>query len=842
MSKFISYIRMGGLIILLLGVGICFASPEVVTFKSAIVWRADDKGDYQFNEQTFSSAGSYEIEKAYISDGNIKTLTAGWEFEGEVRLKISVDNGSYYIPAVNGAPVIIPDYIKGNKIKWKAEIAEDSKLEEVKISYSDSLNVIASFGQPALSGFKFRKLLFINNPNNKDSFNAQVQIKVAQDYINQESEEDSQETVAECHGKIRTDFKDIRFTSADAETVIPYYLEKIEGEAPSRIAAFWIKIPQIPAGGVNIYVYYDNSDAEDFSNPEEVFDFWDDFTGQEINSEKWEIYLGGNGECSISDSQLKLKSARIMSKEYQIKDGLIEVLTKPGTNPEVQIITRRDDENSQSAQIAYSSGFQGTEHCIAIGNIVKINQPQPISAGSSYYYQVKAKDEEIEFIRKDLEFQEGESKEVTVSCVDEGGLTVGNIGLECSAGGVTYYDWIRVRKLFEQEPFVEQAGSEEVPDSAVFDEVGLSENGNLILSPESIAGSYVSKKIVSPFKPRVIIPSWSMASFDSSSDVESEKSGIKVDVSANGGITYKLNCENGKHYYVSKEDFIPGENLIYRIRFNLTESSGSKSSFEEFSLDYRPGKILLIKPNGGEEWEVGTEEKILWSALNYETTYEMKLEYSTDNGKTYNTIAERAPNIGAFSWKIPQDILSSDKARVKVSDACCDDIYVMSNDVFKLIGLDGVEVHEEEEALIEEAIDLGKFIEAGKRPGTTLYDVLIKLGDNHSLDSEEDARACYKHGDIVVVRPAGHLWGAEERKRFLIIQVYLTGTEVQEITRPKKIATGKLDEQGRPIMKIIKRRAKRINLDKLGLSGKGLKTMRSLLEDKTLAPEVIEEK
>jgi len=62
-------------------------------------------------------------------------------------------------------------------------------------------------------------------------------------------------------------------------------------------------LPQVPEGGLKIYLYYNNPDAEGLSSGEDVFDFFDDFAQDELDMEKWETYtdLGGVTSFPIPD-------------------------------------------------------------------------------------------------------------------------------------------------------------------------------------------------------------------------------------------------------------------------------------------------------------------------------------------------------------------------------------------------------------------------------------------------------------------------------------------------------------------------------------------------------------
>ena len=95
----------------------------------------------------------------------------------------------------------------------------------------------------------------------------------------------------------------------------------------------------------------------------------------------------------------------------------------------------------------------------------------------------------------------------------------------------------------------------------------------------------------------------------------------------------------------------------------------------------------------------------------------------------------------------------------------------------------------------------------------------LEVADNVTwvADPQEDAIASYKHGDVVMVRPAGHKWTKTERNSFLIVQLYMTEEEAAELGKPQEIDTGKKDKSGRPIRNRIKRRARKFDMQRMGL-------------------------
>ena len=75
---------------------------------------------------------------------------------------------------------------------------------------------------------------------------------------------------------MNTDFSDLRFTSSDEKTLIPYW---IESYTASTSAVVWVNVPSISASSSEtIYMYYGNPSASSESNPNGTFDLFVDFT------------------------------------------------------------------------------------------------------------------------------------------------------------------------------------------------------------------------------------------------------------------------------------------------------------------------------------------------------------------------------------------------------------------------------------------------------------------------------------------------------------------------------------------------------------------------------------
>lgn len=92
------------------------------------------------------------------------------------------------------------------------------------------------------------------------------------------------------------------------------------------------------------------------------------------------------------------------------------------------------------------------------------------------------------------------------------------------------------------------------------------------------------------------------------------------------------------------------------------------------------GLLLLLSPNGGDSWQVGTTPNITWTS-SYITN--VKIEYSTDNGTSWSTIIASTPaSLGSYNWTIPNT--PSVICKVRISDASNASINSVSVNIFAI--------------------------------------------------------------------------------------------------------------------------------------------------------------
>ncbi|OIO22971.1 MAG: hypothetical protein AUJ54_02580 [Ignavibacteria bacterium CG1_02_37_35] len=154
---------------------------------------------------------------------------------------------------------------------------------------------------------------------------------------------------------------------------------------------------------------------------------------------------------------------------------------------------------------------------------------------------------------------------------------------------------------------------------------------------------------------------------------------VKLEYSTNNGSTWKTIVDSTLASAKSYAWVVPNDpTVLARVRV----SDASNSTVNDVSNSYFTiGSIRLTSPNGNEKWDVGNTKTITW--LNVSTISSINIDYSTDNGTNWISIAT---NINAsaetYNWSIPDTLTSSSLARIRVSSVADNQIYDISDNVF----------------------------------------------------------------------------------------------------------------------------------------------------------------
>ncbi|MBI5727474.1 MAG: hypothetical protein HY965_06455, partial [Ignavibacteriales bacterium] len=169
----------------------------------------------------------------------------------------------------------------------------------------------------------------------------------------------------------------------------------------------------------------------------------------------------------------------------------------------------------------------------------------------------------------------------------------------------------------------------------------------------------------------------------------SNTSVVKIEYSSNNGTdwnTISAGTAASAGTFAWTIPSITSSQVLVRIS-NANFLSFTDTSNAVFSI-FLPA-VTLTAPNGGESWNAAASQNITWTSSNVTN---VKLEYSTNNGSSWNTIsAGTAAAAGTYAWTVPS--VSTLQAMVKISDAAYPSFSDMSDAVFTIQLVDRFYMH-----------------------------------------------------------------------------------------------------------------------------------------------------
>lgn len=98
-----------------------------------------------------------------------------------------------------------------------------------------------------------------------------------------------------------------------------------------------------------------------------------------------------------------------------------------------------------------------------------------------------------------------------------------------------------------------------------------------------------------------------------------------------------------------------------------------------------PTPLQLLQPNGGEVWEMGSNQTIIWNSLNISS---VKIEFSLNDGLSWNTIENSYPSPGFYNWEVPN--VGSNFCRMKITNFNNPDEFAISDSAFSILEPSGI--------------------------------------------------------------------------------------------------------------------------------------------------------
>jgi hypothetical protein len=133
------------------------------------------------------------------------------------------------------------------------------------------------------------------------------------------------------------------------------------------------------------------------------------------------------------------------------------------------------------------------------------------------------------------------------------------------------------------------------------------------------------------------------------------------------------------YYFNSGQDYTG-----YLLRFEeATEGISQTLHLDDFSINTLPGQatIQVTSPNGGENWEVNSQQNITWTSTNVTN---VKIDYSTNNGGLWLNVVSSVPaSDGSYSWTVLNT--PSTECLVRVSNENLASIFDISDSVFTIV-------------------------------------------------------------------------------------------------------------------------------------------------------------
>ncbi len=143
---------------------------------------------------------------------------------------------------------------------------------------------------------------------------------------------------------------------------------------------------------------------------------------------------------------------------------------------------------------------------------------------------------------------------------------------------------------------------------------------------------------------------------------------VKIEYTTNGGATWNtISASAPSNGFYLWENIPDLNSALCQVKIS-DASDGTPFDISDgyFIITNQINQTLtLTSPNGGEQWEAGTTQNITWQSTGIA---QLKIEFTTNNGSSWNLIVDNYNNSGAYEWSIPLN-LNSPQAKVRVTDA-----------------------------------------------------------------------------------------------------------------------------------------------------------------------------
>jgi hypothetical protein len=258
---------------------------------------------------------------------------------------------------------------------------------------------------------------------------------------------------------------------------------------------------------------------------------------------------------------------------------------------------------------------------------------------------------------------------------------------------------------------------------------------------------------------------------------------VKIELSRDGGLTFPDSIGSAPATAGTFDWKVTGpatKQAVIRVG-KITQSiiDSSDAVFEISNKVVEP--IVVLSPNGGEQWHVGGTELIKWTAPS--SVSAVDIEYSTDGGGSggWKPVQMNVTSSGAtpqYAWTIPQEAKSTN-ALVRVTDHSNPGLWDISNQSFTILDpIAGVEAP---------VAGMARLSVLGNFPNP--FAGVTELRWRQAVASDVEIRVYAESGTMVARYMAGHREGGEQH--FMISGAELSaGAYMYEIRSGGDVARG----------------------------------------------------
>jgi hypothetical protein len=130
---------------------------------------------------------------------------------------------------------------------------------------------------------------------------------------------------------------------------------------------------------------------------------------------------------------------------------------------------------------------------------------------------------------------------------------------------------------------------------------------------------------------------------------------VKIEFSTNNGSSWIVEVESTPNTGTYNWTVPNTQSTSCLVKVSDTASPASDTSDAVFIIAEQR-TLAVTAPNGGENWEGTTAHDITWTGTG--SISNVMIEYSTNNGSSWNTVTASTVNSGTYNWTVPNTPLT----------------------------------------------------------------------------------------------------------------------------------------------------------------------------------------